>query len=482
MGAKKEKTVAYILLCIMIISLLPVMYLGRYNHPTGDDYYYGIETKQVWEETGSLIKTAGEAIKGVARQYQIWQGTYSAMFFMHLPPNIFGDWAYHLVTTAILTLLTGGIFYLLRQLMVHAMKLSRELWILTSSVISLMCVQTVPVQGETFFWYNGSMYYTGYYAVTLFLFGLLIRYLLEPKKYHIPIFAILALFLAGGNYVSLLPAILTAGCMTMFLIWKRSPKAWGPGIVTVLMILGLLISAAAPGNAVRQEGMWKISPILAVYKSLRQGLGYMHAWMRIWWIMGAVLLTPFFWKAFERVKFRFPYPLIACGLAYGIFCSMSCPTFYTMNSTGPARAFTMVYYGFMLFTYGCYIYLLGYLHRLFGEKDFGGKLKGKIRILQWGIPAAWMILLVIQILGGSVAQTTTGKAVNLLVSGEARAYEAEYQERMRILNDPEITDVVLKPYEHQPDMLYVGDISGDPEFVTNQNLAAYFGKNSVCVK
>lgn len=37
-----EKLAAYILLFLMAAGLLPVMYLGRYNHPTGDDYYYEI--------------------------------------------------------------------------------------------------------------------------------------------------------------------------------------------------------------------------------------------------------------------------------------------------------------------------------------------------------------------------------------------------------------------------------------------------------
>ena len=91
MTDKLEKITAYILLCITIASLLPVMYLGRYNHPTGDDYYYGAETRAVWEETGNIAETVAEAARRTAVQYRIWQGTYSALFLMHLPPNIFSE-------------------------------------------------------------------------------------------------------------------------------------------------------------------------------------------------------------------------------------------------------------------------------------------------------------------------------------------------------------------------------------------------------
>ena len=33
----------YIFLAILLLSLIPLIWLGRYNYPTGDDYYYGAE-------------------------------------------------------------------------------------------------------------------------------------------------------------------------------------------------------------------------------------------------------------------------------------------------------------------------------------------------------------------------------------------------------------------------------------------------------
>ena len=45
----------YIFLTILLLSLIPLIWLGRYNYPTGDDYYYGAETHLVWQQTGSII-------------------------------------------------------------------------------------------------------------------------------------------------------------------------------------------------------------------------------------------------------------------------------------------------------------------------------------------------------------------------------------------------------------------------------------------
>ena len=151
MNTKAEKIVMYAMAALLIGLLIPVIYLGRYNHPTGDDYYYAVDTHHVWEETRNPLAVLGEAAEGVAKEYQIWQGTYSAMFLMYLAPNLFGDWAYRMVTGLILLLLTGSIFYFLKPLICDYLKGSKAFWGITASTLSLLCIETVPTQSETFF-------------------------------------------------------------------------------------------------------------------------------------------------------------------------------------------------------------------------------------------------------------------------------------------------------------------------------------------
>ena len=117
MKNKFAKWKPYIFLAVLLASLVPLVWLGRYNYPTGDDYYYGTEAHLVWQQTGSIPQAISAACAGVAKSYQIWQGTYSALFLMYLAPNAFSNTAYHLVTFVILLLLCGSIFYLLRQLL-----------------------------------------------------------------------------------------------------------------------------------------------------------------------------------------------------------------------------------------------------------------------------------------------------------------------------------------------------------------------------
>lgn len=468
------------MMILLIACLLPVMYVGRYNHATGDDYYYGVQTRLAWEKSGSIADVVSTAAKGVCYEYGRWQGTYSAMFFMYLAPNWISDSAYGFVTAILLILLTGSIFYLWKPIVCDWLGGSPASWIITASGISLLCVETVPSQGETFFWYNGSMYYTGFFAATLFFFGLLLRYLAGGTgkgKWRIPVLMLSAAFLAGGNYVSLLPCMILLLLATAGLIYRKDPKAWGAGLTTVTMIAGFIVSAAAPGNRMRQSsGMWKMPAWKAVLKSLRQGFAYMTAWTGIWCIMFAILITLLLWKYLKKCSFRFPCPPVAIGLMYGIFCSMSCPTFYTMNSTGPARAVSIVYYGYILFFFTAYGYLLGYMQRVW-ERRKKGPDAGVRRLAAAGI----VFLLLFQMFSGNLHTLTTGKAAALLISGEAKAYGEEYWQRINILRDERIQDVLLPPYENRPDMLYVGDFSGDPQDPNNQAVAEFFHKNSVAV-
>lgn len=481
MTEKNEKLLAAFTLILLILSLLPIMYLGRYNHPTGDDYRYGVDARLAWESSRNLMDVLAAAAKGIIYEYGRWQGTYSAMFLMYIPPNVFGDFPYRLVTSVILLLLTGGVFYLLKQVLCHHLNASAACFFTAASGVSLLCVETVPSQGETFFWYNGSMYYTGYFAATLFFLGRFLRYLdgRSKRPWNLPALLVAAFFLAGGNYVSLLPCLLLLCLATVWTVCRKSKKAWGTGMVTAVMFAGLLISAAAPGNRARQVDMWKIPAWKAVAKSLFQGIRYIMVWTSPLLLLLMLLLTPLLWKQLKKSRFSFRCPLVAIGLMYGLFCSMSCPTFYAMNSTGPARAVSIVYYGYILFFFSAACYLLGYV-----QKTWGNKIESRFSTQQakpW-LAAAIVSLFVLQALSGSARTLTTVKALHLLAGGEAKAYEAEYQQRMEILSNPAVQDVRLTPSENKPDMLYVGEFTGsDPDHPHNQSMAIYFHKNSIAV-
>ena len=472
----------YIFLAILLLSLIPLIWLGRYNYPTGDDYYYGAETHLVWQQTGSIIQTLDAACAGVADSYQNWQGTYSALFLMYLAPNVFSNTAYHLVTFVILLLLCGGIFYLLCPLFRRFLPGTCGEWITVSSVLSFLCIQTVEFQSDSFYWYNGSMYYTGFFAVTLFFLGTLLRYLDNGKRILLLPLLLFAVFLGGGNYVSLLPCMLLSVTITLLLLLRKNKKAYICGITSAVLLLSFAVSAMAPGNHVRQSGMWKIPAWKAIAKCLLQGIRYTFAWTGLWWVLAALLLLPVFLRILQKKNGAFfSHPILFTGYAYGLFCSMSCPLFYTMNSTGPGRAVAIVYYMFLLISFAVFFYWIGFVvlkmqvrPKTSERIEFSGKLNAA-RYL------AMAVLLFSILCTGLWQKTSAMKAIRVLTDGEAAAYAAEYEDRLLLLNDPEVTDVVLTPFTHQPALIYSGDLPGDPEDPTSRKVAQYFQKTSLYV-
>ena len=336
MKNKLAKWKPYIFLAVLLASLVPLVWLGRYNYPTGDDYYYGTEAHLVWQQTGSIPQAISAACAGVAKSYQIWQGTYSALFLMYLAPNAFSNTAYHLVTFVILLLLCGSIFYLLRPLVCHFLPGTCGEWITISSVFSFLCIQTVAFQSDSFYWYNGSMYYTGFFAVTLFFLGTLLRYLYNGKKILMLPLLLFAIFLGGGNYVSLLPCMLFVVTVTFLLLLQRNKKTYVCGITSAVLLLSFAVSAMAPGNQVRQDGMWKIPAWKAIAKCLLQGVRYTFAWTGLWWLLAALLLLPVFLRILQKKNGGIFLRIVLLHV-------LSSVLYHELHRTRPGRSHCLLY-------------------------------------------------------------------------------------------------------------------------------------------
>ncbi|MFQ8600000.1 MAG: hypothetical protein ACLSAP_05005 [Oscillospiraceae bacterium] len=74
---------------------------------------------------------------------------------------------------------------------------------------------------------------------------------------------------------------------------------------------------------------------------------------------------------------------------------------------------------------------------------------------------------------------TSASAVKSLESGEARQYYDVAQQRLVLLKDDSLKDVVLLPYPVKPYVLYFDDITSDPENSRNRHMSKYYDKQSV---
>ena len=168
---EKDRLAAILLTVLFVLQIIPILYLGRFNHPTSDDFKYGAYSHTAWQETGSLAAVVEAAAKGVAEDYRTWQGSYSALFLMRLEPTVFGEKYYGLVPFIMLGLLTAGTLYFMRTLCKVVLRSGTLHYISMSMLILSFCVQFSPVASEQFFWYNSSVYYNAFHALLSFIWG-----------------------------------------------------------------------------------------------------------------------------------------------------------------------------------------------------------------------------------------------------------------------------------------------------------------------
>lgn len=152
----------------------------------------------------------------------------------------------------------GGYFFGRAQsLNLMTLGLDRTSFCIVSCLLLLVAVQYRYSLVEGFYWFNGGIYYTFFYAVALVLLGLCLLLLKESKKTLFTCYLVLSCALAflvgGGNYTTALTVLLLLFFCLLVLLLRKNKKAVWIGVVLLFLLLSFFLSVLAPGNAIRQE-------------------------------------------------------------------------------------------------------------------------------------------------------------------------------------------------------------------------------------
>ena len=191
----------WLLLAVFLLSLVPVLWLGQYAHAGADDYCYGIAVHRALREGGSLLEAVWHTVSGY---YQSWQGTFSALAFMSLTPCSWSEGAYWITPVVMLVSLAGGTFYLSGVLCRRLLGGSRRDGILVALALLFPSIQCLAQPLHSFYWWNGAVYYTFTYGLSLFYLAGLTRLFLpgRPRPRALAVGALLGILVGGSNYVS----------------------------------------------------------------------------------------------------------------------------------------------------------------------------------------------------------------------------------------------------------------------------------------
>lgn len=481
---EKEKLTVFILAVLFVVQIVPILYLGRFNHPTSDDFYYGAASHEVWQETGSVLKTFGAAVRGVTEDYRTWQGSYAALFLMRLEPTVFGESCYAVVPWLMIGMLTLGTLYFLRTLCKIVLQSDSLHYISLSVVILSLCIQFSPVASEQFFWYNSSVYYNLFHGLLLLYLSWLIRFWVTEKRRYVVYMLLGGIALGGGNYVTaLLLLIIQATSIGILGYYRKRKKLLVTAALWIEFLAAFFISAMAPGNVIRGSEIAGYSAVSSIFHSLIQGVRYYKVWLDKWWLVAALFMLPVMIGFVKNCSFSFSYPAIVLLYGYGVFSAMSCPTFYALGSTGPGRIINIIYDSFLLISYLQLFYLTGWLYRKWekiasGDRALWEKTGALYRLF---MNSAIAVLSVMLVIAGDILGMTTVTALKVWVKGEGRQYDAEYRQRLALLEDESIQDVVFMPYTVEPKLVFIADGTEDSEFVNNREWADFYGKRSLIV-
>ena len=97
-----RRTVAWLCVLLLLISILPMYALALYNHAFYDDLGFSLLTHAAWQQSGSVAAVLEAAVRNTVRIRQTWEGTYTTSFISAFSPPVRRG-AYWITTLILLT-------------------------------------------------------------------------------------------------------------------------------------------------------------------------------------------------------------------------------------------------------------------------------------------------------------------------------------------------------------------------------------------
>ena len=489
-----KKQGVLLLLLVFLISLIPLYLLGMKAHPSVDDYYYGVETAAVWTETHSFGAVVKESWRLMKDSYQTWQGNFAAIFLMRLQPGIFGESAYPAAAFILLTSFIAAMLIFVRTAARYLLEAERRSSLILALVVTFCALQFTYRPSDSFYWFNGGIYYTFFFSLSLILYSLVIIAVMAERRGSRIAAAACALpfayLVGGGNYSTALYSAVLLGCLCIWLFIRKRRSAWPVLLIALAEIAALLLSVIAPGNAIRQSVS---GPSSGVVKALIYSFAYggyslangLNVPVLLMWLG----LTPGLYRLASKTVYRFRYPLLVLLFTFGIYCSQGTALFYAQGLRMPYRMSNIIYFNAYLFIGFNLTYILGWVHRRFAGGRFAAlcesitEKEGRYGRFAWLVALAFAVgciglCRVSEKESGGAAFSLQPLSVNAaysLVTKEAARYDAEMNERAAFLAaQPEGAEVTVKALSAYPEALVHSEITTDPANFKNEHLAMFY--------
>lgn len=485
----QERFIAFGLFLLLIVLLIPLLWISKYNVMAVDDYkYLNIAWNGSYEEEQNILDILLAQMKNAFDCWKTWQGQYFANWSIMSFLALRGAENYFFVTLVTLIPLLSADYALVYVILRKGF----------DATLSQVCIAVFPVMiyhlsvpaslVEAFYWLSGAVTYTTVYAMSLVSIALLVNLLfIYSKKRRFASYAIVLLLsvcIGGGNFVTGLFMFLVFFFFAAYAFVSRRRHRLFYLINLLIFVMSFLLTIFSPGATNRriENKESQISAAKAVCLSLLEAVKYVCTWTQPFMILLAAAMLPLFWKLVKKKKYRFPLPALAVLFGFGVYAAQFTPNQYALGILGAYRVQNIYRFQLIFLLLGNEFYILGYLHRRFPLLKF--RLLEKLKKVPF-ITAAYGALATCVVFAcmcyyakDTMSSISTYKSLR---NGSAKKYYEEYRERVNILEDDTIEDVVFIPYSCPPYALYFGDFQKSYNWV-NEDAAQIYNKNSIRIQ
>ena len=482
---------------VLAAVLIPLFLISPYNHSYADDWHYGVWAHLALQSTGGNIFAAlGAALKEVYDTFLGWQGTYSAIFLMSLEPSVFGENLYWVTAPLILGSLVAGTFYFCHVLLVRWMRADWGTWICASCVVLSVQILLQPSPVEGIFWFNSAIYYTFFHALMLVLWGKIIMLCAMPTEpRHASMrsvtAALLALFVAGGNFVTVLVTFEVLTVLIILLGLVRRDRALRIFPAWILLTAGMVVSMIAPGNAERQATQFAndgLGVVDTIVQSSLAGFKYLGEWSSALLIVATLVLVVLLARvAAARAtpsRLRFSWPAVVSAGSIALFASSFTATYFSMGTQGPGRVQNCRFDLLVILVLFNVMWWCGWAARRRVESEghrIGFTLSDPqaMRLLALlGIVAVCLVLPAVS--DDKIRESMSSlSAAHSVATGQAAAYDQQVKDRLEAIESTDSKTLVVNYYTDAPKVLFMGDIRDNMDNYINYRLCQWYGKDSI---
>lgn len=486
------KQAAWIICIMFLLSLIPIFSIGMYALPCADDFFYGAQTARLVQSGGSFGEVLLAAAEQTADSYRSWQGSYAAVFLMQLQPAAFDIRLYPITVVVMFFSLVGGTMLFLRELIVKFFGASRPQYFLIAAATLFLTVHSCYFPAEGFYWYNGGIYYTFFYGLSLALLSLVMAIMRADTRavWYCMAASLLAAVVAGGNYTTALTVLILLTAGTAVLFFQKRRRWLYLLVVLAVFTVFFSVSVLAPGNRIRQASVsGAMNPVEAILLSFVLG-GYVFLnSLTVPVVLVFVCLTPILFRIAAGSSFHFRRPLLFTAFSLCVFCAQCTPPIYALGIHVPERLLNIIYFSFYPLMLINLLYWCGYLAKR-KVRIFTGECAGFLKEHSAVFFSAVVLLVLGMGIGGcKIEKADSGakitglpfgvEAVLELVDKTAVRFRQEGLERIQLYRNNPGQDVVTDPLTEQPYLLFVNDITPDENDWRNQAVKEYFGLSSV---